>query len=389
MPRLLIVIIVNKGCAADQSAPEMRAMGELGTYAIIGCGMMGREHMKNCALVDGVELVAIADPDAGSRNAALALASELGLSLEAHDDTDAMLERHKPDAVIIASPNFTHFDVMQQVLPHGCAVLLEKPMCTTLEDAQALAHQSEHHPAPIWVGLEYRFMPPVSRFIKRVHSGEAGDIKMLAIREHRFPFLEKVGDWNRFNRNSGGTMVEKCCHFFDLMRHILRDEPVRVFASGGQDVNHLDESYDGETPDILDNALVVVDFAGGARAHLDLCMFAEGSAQQEDIYALGPVGKLEVALPRASVIWSPRDRSGPQEEPVATPPEALAAGDHWGATYFQLHAFHDCLKSGKQPLITAEDGLRSVEMGLAAQESIATGQAVHLDFQRAPAGEPA
>ena len=86
---------------------------------------------------------------------------------------------------------------------------------------------------------------------------------MVAIREHRFPFLRKVGDWNRFSRNTGGTLVEKCCHFFDLMAHILDDEPMRVLASGDQDVNHLDERYDGETPDILDNAFVVVDFAGG------------------------------------------------------------------------------------------------------------------------------
>jgi len=234
-----------------------------------------------------------------------------------------------------------------------------------------------------WVGLEYRFMPPVTRFIERVHSGETGAVKMLAIREHRFPFLEKVGDWNRFNRNSGGTLVEKCCHFFDLMRHILQDEPVRIYASGGQDVNHLDERYDGETPDILDNALVTVDFAGGARASLDLCMFADGSEQQEDIYALGAKGKLEVALPRASVIFSPRAPFGeekrPIAEPVATPPEALAAGDHWGATYFQLTHFHRSLIEGSAPLITAQDGLRSVQMGAAAQRSIASGQPITLD----------
>jgi hypothetical protein len=51
---------------------------------------------------------------------------------------------------------------------------------------------------------------------------------MLSIREHRFPFLTKVGDWNRFSENTGGTMVEKCCHFFDLMRLITRSEAVRV-----------------------------------------------------------------------------------------------------------------------------------------------------------------
>jgi predicted dehydrogenase len=54
---------------------------------------------------------------------------------------------------------------------------------------------------------------------------------MLTIREHRFPFLSKVGDWNRFNRNTGGTFVEKCCHFFDLMRLILKLGPG---AGGGE-----------------------------------------------------------------------------------------------------------------------------------------------------------
>lgn len=359
-------------------------MSKTRTYAIIGCGMMGREHMRNCALVPGVDLVAFADPDAGSREAASALGRELGLSVTAYSDTQNMLAECAPDAIIIASPNFTHFDVAKPLIEDGFAVLLEKPMCTAVEDARLLAELANETGALLWVGLEYRFMPPITRFIERVHAGETGAVKMLSIREHRFPFLEKVGDWNRFNRNSGGTLVEKCCHFFDLMRHILLDEPVRIYASGGQDVNHLDERYDGETPDILDNALVTVDFAGGARASLDLCMFADGAAQQEDIYALGAKGKLEVALPRASVTFSPRAPFGeekrPVTEPVATPPDALAAGDHWGATYFQLSHFHRCLVEGTAPLITAEDGLRSVQMGDAAQRSIASGQSITLNF---------
>ena len=359
-------------------------MGDTQKYAIIGCGMMGREHMRNCAIVQGVELVAIADPDQGSREAAAALARELNLQIAVYDAAQAMLESIRPDAVIVASPNFTHFDVAKPLIEAGTALLLEKPMCTTVEDARALNRLATAHDTLVWVGLEYRFMPPVTRFIERVHAGETGPVRMLSIREHRFPFLEKVGDWNRFNRNSGGTLVEKCCHFFDLMRHILRDEPVRIYASGGQDVNHLEERYNGAVPDILDNALVTVDFAGGARASLDLCMFADGSEQQEDIYALGADGKLEVALPRASVIWSPRTKFAEERRPVAeavaTPSDALAAGDHWGATYFQLTHFHRCLTQGAPPMITALDGLRSVEMGDAAQRSIASGQAITLDF---------
>ncbi|WP_108788619.1 Gfo/Idh/MocA family oxidoreductase [Erythrobacter sp. Alg231-14] len=350
------------------------------TYAIIGCGMMGREHMRNLALVPGAQLIAIADPDAGSREGALKQAQALGQNVQLFDDNAAMMDQAKPDAVIVASPNFTHFDVVKPVMDAGAAVLLEKPMCTTLDDAQTLAMAARDYSNLFWVGLEYRYMPPVTRFIERLHAGEAGDIKMLAIREHRFPFLVKVADWNRFNRNTGGTLVEKCCHFFDLMRHILRDEPVRVYASGSQDVNHLDERYDGEAPDILDNAFVTVDFAGGARAMLDLSMFAEGSEQQEEISAVGPVGKMEVKLPRGEVAWSPRDKTGVQIETVDTPQEALDAGSHHGATYYQQRDFHTALVTGSPPLITARDGYRSVAMGAAAQHSIATGQSVDIQF---------
>ncbi len=356
-------------------------MSDQRTYAIIGCGMMGREHMRNLALIDGAELVAIADPDAGSRSEAQAQAEALGQSIRCYDDNAAMLAEAKPDAVIIASPNFTHFEIVKPVMQAGCAVLLEKPMCTLEADALALAKAAQNYDKLFWVGLEYRYMPPVTRFIERVHAGEAGDIKMLSIREHRFPFLVKVGDWNRFNVNTGGTLVEKCCHFFDLMRHILEDEPVRVFASGAQDVNHLNERYHGKIPDIIDNAFVMLDFAGGARAVLDLCMFAEGSEEQEEISAVGPIGKMEVKLPGGFVTWSPRNESRPVAVHVPTPPDALAAGTHHGATYFQQRDFHHALVNGTEPLISARDGYRSVVIGAAAQKSIETGQPVDIRFK--------
>lgn len=55
-----------------------------------------------------------------------------------------------------------------------------------------------------------------------------------------------MNNWNRFNVNTGGTLVEKCCHFFDLMRLFASADPVCVMASGGVDVNHKDEVYDGK-----------------------------------------------------------------------------------------------------------------------------------------------
>ena len=82
------------------------------------------------------------------------------------------------------------------------------------------------------------------------------------------------------------------------MRLILRSEPVRFFASGGQDVNHKGESYDGQPSDILDNAYVLIEFESGARACLELCMFAEASKHQEEVSLVGTRGNLEALEPQ-------------------------------------------------------------------------------------------
>jgi myo-inositol 2-dehydrogenase / D-chiro-inositol 1-dehydrogenase len=233
-----------------------------------------------------------------------------------------------------------------------------------------------------WVGMEYRYMPPVAEFIARVKGGAVGKLQMLAIREHRFPFLRKVGDWNRFNRNTGGTMVEKCCHFFDLMRLIVGAEPVRVFCSGAMDVNHREERYDGERPDIIDNSYTIVDFANGARSMLDLCMFAEGSQNQEEIAAVGDRAKLEVLIPDGDIIFSPRvgfAAKKVERNHVEVDQHVLNAGHHDGATYYQHVAFLAALRGQGVAEVTADDGLRAVAMGIAAEQSAREKRAIEMD----------
>jgi predicted dehydrogenase len=290
------------------------------------------------------------------------------------------------DAVIVAAPNHTHRAVLEPLLASDLAILCEKPLCTTLEDARWAAARAAARTGDrggvFWTGMEYRFMPPAARFIDEVRTGRVGRLVMLSIREHRFPFLEKVGDWNRFSRNTGGTMVEKCCHFFDLMRLIIGAEPVRVFCSGAMDVNHLDERYDGETPDILDNSYTVVDFDGGRRAMLDLCMFAEGVKNQEEISAVGDQARLDVRIPEGAVSFAPRVPLGKAKQVqtlvVPVDKKALAAGTHHGATYYQLKAFMAAVRGEGPVQVSAEDGLRAVAMGLAAEISARERRVVEM-----------
>ena len=355
---------------------------------IIGSGMIAHEHIRNINHMDNITVTAVADPNDDMRASASTLAGDACQSFSHHMD---MLKDANINALLISSPNYTHIDILKDVLDTDLPILVEKPMCTTMDDCDTITKACENRPAPVWVAMEYRYMPPVAELIKYVHNKDIGELKTLYVKEHRFPFLEKVGDWNRFNDKTGGTLVEKCCHFFDLMRLIVQSDPVKVYASGGQDVNHLDESYNGKTPDILDNAFVIVDFANGVRGVLELCMFAEGSYFQEHITCVGDKGKIEALVPgcsrfwatgkerHAEIVFSPRSPQNPQRHVVEVDESILAAGEHHGSTYFQMEKFRDLVRTQNGTVeVTVADGAFAVKVGAAAEQSVRTGQPVMI-----------
>jgi myo-inositol 2-dehydrogenase/D-chiro-inositol 1-dehydrogenase len=353
------------------------------SYGVIGCGMMGQEHLRNIALLGDATVVSIFEPDAAMAASAQALAPQARIAASPSE----VMTDPRVDCLLIASPNHLHVAQLREIAAaRPLPVLVEKPLFIDPEDAGRLRDLAKTYPAPIWVAMEYRYMPPVARFVAEAQAATGG-IRMLTIREHRYPFLDKVGAWNRFNETSGGTFVEKCCHFFDLMRLILKSEPVRIVASAGQAVNHVDERYGGRAPDIWDHGYALVDFESGARAMLELCMFAEGSRYQEEISAVGAEGKIECLVPgparfwpaelgeppTAQVIVSPRQMSTPSPGPrlveVPVDPALLAAGDHNGSTFYQHRRFVDAVR-GKGPVeVTLDDGWKAVAMGMAAQAS--------------------
>jgi len=122
-------------------------------------------------------------------------------------------------------------------------------------------------------------------------------------------------------------------------------------------------------------------------------MFAEGSRYQEELCAVGNTGKLEALVPGPGRFWntdlgpaptpklihSPRHPTGPVETPIPVDSKLLAAGDHNGSTYYQHLGFYNAITQGARVEVTIEDGLKAVVLGLAAQQSIATGQAINID----------
>jgi len=353
-------------------------------YGVIGTGLMGVEHINNLLHLPDAEVTAISDPNEQSRDWAQ-LAVGLNTPLQRFATHHELLASGLCDVVVIASPNHTHHEVLLDVLRTNHHVLIEKPLCTTVPDCRkvvALAELTAQQwpQRVVWMGLEYRYMPPTQAIVNEVRNGTVGRLHMVAIREHRFPFLVKVGNWNRFSRNTGGTLVEKCCHFFDLMNVLVDAAPVRVMASGGQSVNHLDEQYDGERPDILDNAYVIVEYEGGARAMLDLCMFAEASRNEQEISVVGDQGKVEALVSEGVVrIGRRADGIGRTTERQVLDSSVRHEGLHHGASYLEHVALMHAIRTGSAPAVTVHDGLLSVAVGVAAHRSIDEGRPVTME----------
>jgi len=354
-------------------------MGDL-RIGMIGTGMMGCEHIKNLMGIPEARITAVSDPNEEPRGWARLTMDGCYGDVAEFTDHRALLDSGLVDAVLVSSPNFTHKSVLDDVFAADVPVLVEKPMCTTVEDCVSVVEAQARRSAITWVGLEYRYMPTIAALLQQLDAGAVGNLRMFSVREHRFPFLVKVGNWNRFSRNTGGTLVEKCCHFFDLMNLAVGARPVRVMASGGQDVNHLDEWYEGERSDILDNAFVIVDYDNGVRAMLDLSMFAEGARHEQRIVAVGDRAVIEAEVPGEGSIYvgDRATRSGtvlPLGDHDAGVPHV---GFHHGASYRECRKFVDAVLGGSQPEVGVVDGLWSVVIGAAAHRSIDEGRIVDI-----------
>lgn len=346
-------------------------------YGFIGTGMMGREHIANVKAIPGAEVAAIADPDENSLN--------LGRNLTSLDEAVCYRDYHdliadqSLDAIVISTPNYTHVDVVIDAMKSSAHLLVEKPLAISVPECNRIIEAAEGREKMVWVGLEYRYKPSIARLIQEAHSGRAGEVKMVAIREHRFPFLVKVGNWNRFNRNTGGTLVEKCCHFFDLMSLIAQARPVRVLGSGSQAVNHLDETYGGEVPDVIDNAYVIIEYENDVRAMLDLCMFAEASRNEQELVVTGDKGKIEAFVPENIVRIGDRSSMAIEEFEVNDPRIAYQ-GFHEGSSYLEHIEFIEAIRTGShEAKVTLHDGRLAVAIGIAAQMSIAEGRPVLME----------
>lgn len=209
-----------------------------------------------------------------------------------------------------------------------------------------------------------------------------GDVKLIQITEHRLPFLDKVKQWNKFNQYSGGTLVEKCCHYFDLINLFAQSKPKKVYASGSMAVNFKNFEFQGEKSDILDNAVVSIEYENGVIGNFCLCMFAPQF--YEEIVLCGDKGRLkafenedflENNIPKSQIeIYLGENL--PSRVIYPHYPSYIEKSGHQGSTYYEHVKFINSIEKEETKLATAKEGFWSIVIGYAAQESIKTGHPI-------------
>ncbi len=354
---------------------------------IIGTGTIGQEHMRVSALLGRAKIHGIYDVSSYSMDAAeKAFSAHSSDSLIRYKDLESACLDPAADALMICTPNFTHFDVLQIAIKSGKPIFLEKPMATELAEAAQIVALAGSYSSFIQIGLQYRYK---SQYVEAFHETLArktlGEIKTISICEYRPPFLDKVKQWNKFNEYSGGTLVEKCCHYFDLINVLSESEPLKVYASGGQAVNFLDFERDGKKSDIDDHAFVTIEYVNGIRASFTLNMFCPDFV--EELIVAGPQDRLVATeksnfhqlRPTETKLSIELAEQGASRTTDVSYPRLIEQSGHHGATYFEHIAFLDQLEGKSVDSATPMQGLWSMIVASAAQESLKTGQAINID----------
>jgi myo-inositol 2-dehydrogenase / D-chiro-inositol 1-dehydrogenase len=198
------VIDFSDGSSDDGRPSKIRC-------AVLGCGMMGQEHISYLlGFPDEVSIDFSCDPHEPSLQQCTKVIQEFRKANAAPTMLLSELELYKYadqiDLLVIATPNYQHTDTLLRWGQQNLTILLEKPVAVSSEQLDRL-RSSQSFVARIWVAMEYRFIPAIAKLIELLPT--VGDIKMVTIRENRFPFLKKIGEWNRDRNKTGDSLVEK------------------------------------------------------------------------------------------------------------------------------------------------------------------------------------
>lgn len=324
--------------------------------AVLGCGRIGLLHAGNVARSTRAELVAVAD---ALPEAAKASAERHGTRIATLDD---IIDKRLADAVIVGTPTDTHADIVERCANQGIAVLCEKPVDLSADRIRHCIAAVDQTSVPVVVAFNHRFDPHYAVLRKEIMSGAAGkpEILTLVARDPGPPPLTYI-------EHSGGIFRDMMIHDLDMVRFLLGEEPVEVYATGAV----LFDKGIGGAGD-FDTALAILKMQSGCVVQLSASRRAVyGFDNRTEVHcadALLAVGN----MPVSQVVVARKDGfHGPRH--VDFFPERYR--DSYVA---ELDGFIDMVEHGGDPRPSLRDGLAAQVLADLATESARTGQPIKV-----------
>jgi predicted dehydrogenase len=323
-------------------------------------------YIHNLRAVPDVDMIGIADDNTERGRY---FADHFGARL--FESTEALLA-DSPDGVIVCSENARHRPLVEQTAARGIHVLCEKPLATTVEDARAIVEVCRRAGVTLMTAFPMRFSTPAVEIKKLVQSGNLGRLygcnttNQGALPEFHqadnLPFLKR--DWFVDKELAGGgAIADHAVHISDLLRWYLGAEVVEVYATTNQILH-------GGRVQVETGGLIMLSFANGTFASID-CSWSKpayyptwGGLKMELVGERG-LATMD-AFKQIMTVYSQRIQR-PQ-------------WPYWGSDANQglIDEFCAALRERRAPAITGEDGLKAVEIVVAAYQSADSGQPVAL-----------
>jgi len=339
------------------------------TFAVIGSGFMGGVLARVGSELPYARCLAAADVDIDRARRLTTLYGG-----EAYQDFQEMLDRHRPDAVIVATPEPYHLQPVKAAAQAGCHIFLEKPMATTLEDADVIVQSCASAGVKLMIGYILRFEVSYAMIKSAIAEGSIG--RFLSAYARRMPNINEA-------RRLGGRVSPIsyiAVHDIDqfLWYHPVPVKSVYAKALYGRVWEELGT---------YDSAWMMIEFEDGALGvhEVGWCLPEEWVGWQRPA-SWGGFGDVRMNVMgtqgNLNLDFTPMDLFGVDRDGWKLPDTR-----HWpsmhgklvGAAKLEIEHFFDCVLEDKEPLVTGEDGRRSLEVMLAAEKSIEEGKIVSLD----------
>lgn len=299
---------------------------------VIGLGAIGRLHIATWSSL-GVKPVAFMDAVPDTLEAAVAKHGGEGFN-----DGIALVQSRKVDIVSICTPPLFHRELAIAAAEAGVAVLCEKPLARTAEDAEAIVEAVERNGSLFTVGFCHRFEPAIEKLKTMIDSGELGDVITY---RNRFAGLKSDAHTTWFGNpklSGGGVMADTSVHSIDMFRHLAGD-PVDIDA-----MISTRETEHGPALEVEDSSLLMLKTAGGALGIIEASWRTPPGEWTVTVY--GTRG--EATFDYGTGTFSMKRMDGTVQGLEFT------AGDRFQREFAH---FIECWRGNAEPRVTVRDGL--------------------------------